>query len=410
MRIRRLFASFVILLATFGCNQEPSASTQPAATKVSTGLTYSIAPGGSENAEIAGSEFVITTNNCGSQVNSVETISRSRSFDVVLEADIARTLSGQIEGDIAVAEAGIRSEIEVRLGVQLGLRETVEVSRQIETPGQNVSEATLQWVEIWDIGTISVTPSNQGSAIEIPYRVLTTIRLAQLSKRDTPCSSAEITSTPTLADVTGSDTSAAPSPTDTVTPSTTPAPSLTSTSTATATPTETSTPTLTNTPAPTPIIIGYERILPMANGNGDFSFGITDAEFTSRGTMRWNFWFWNQTDENCYLPFVADNTYVVDNSNGTQYVLDRTNIEWGGVPAGTRLDYWIEFAIPPGTNIDDFKVVLATNGNYPVWGCAMHFDPFDLFFALGTLTVLAVGSRSLKYCGLVFLFLDLLLG
>ncbi len=232
-----------------------------------------IASVGSQDISISGSEFQVKTDNCGASLNAKETLSRSRSFDIRLEADVATSLGSEFKGDILVAGAKVQTAIETSLGIQVGTTETVNAERELETPADSISTITLQWEEVWNTGNVNII--NDAGELEgkIPFRILTTLRLSQKSVDEVPCA----TATPTVsAKVTNTQTppTETPKPPTSV-PTNTPKP----TSTQTATPKPSST--LTPTPRPTLT----ETPLPGGIGTGIIDEGfqviLTNYEFRS---------------------------------------------------------------------------------------------------------------------------------
>lgn len=231
------FCSFIIALLFFaGCNRFAPPVAEPLG-EINSGdeFTYEIIADASSIVSISGSEFVITTNNCDSQVNAREMISRSRTFSVELDAEIASSLAGKVRGSAIAIAADIEAKIEVRRGVKIGTNEQVEVQREIETPANSISRTTLVWEELWDTGTIEVFDSDGNQIAEVPYRILTTLLLTQKGKEDSLCF--EPADTPPS------------SPTSVPTATQTSTPQFTSTPEATFTPTNTPQPTSTSTPS-----------------------------------------------------------------------------------------------------------------------------------------------------------------
>lgn len=198
------------------------------------GFSYLVATDDSPVIRATGSEFQVTTNNCGSQLSAKESFTRSREFNVVLESEFSQSLRGQLGGSIVVADAEIETEVSASLGLQVGGSETVQTERQIETPANSITTVTLQWEEIWQAGTVSIQRADGSKIGDVPFRVLNTMRLTQKKIETEQCA----TDTPTR--------------TGTPIPTSTPSPTWTLTPTSTPTPTDTPTPKLTATSEPTP--------------------------------------------------------------------------------------------------------------------------------------------------------------
>ena len=105
--------SFLLVLAV-SCNDPsrlpdintpPSTIDTPIPIAQNAHLTYEVIE--SVRTTEAGTEFEITTNNCGSNVVATETYSRSREFEVRLDQGEAVYTGGRIQGDILVSEAEI---------------------------------------------------------------------------------------------------------------------------------------------------------------------------------------------------------------------------------------------------------------------------------------------------------------
>ena len=139
-------------------------------------------------------------------------------------------------GSILVADAEIEAEVSATLGLQVGSSETVQTERQIETPADSVTTVTLQWEEIWQAGTVSIRRVDGSTIGDVPFRVLSTMRLTQKRIETEPCNSF---------------------PTDTPPPTPPPKPIIAPSPTGTPapTPTDTPTPTPTDTPTHTPTTI-----------------------------------------------------------------------------------------------------------------------------------------------------------
>jgi hypothetical protein len=165
----------------------------------------------------------------------------------------------------------VQTAIETRLGIQLGTTETVNAERELETPADSISIITLQWEEVWSTGNVNIIDDAGKLEGEIPFRVLTTLRLSQKAVEEIPCSTAtptaneNIQSSPTEAPIVPSTaTPLGPSTAPPIPPSDTPVP-----------------PTATNTPLPlptlTPIPTGPKAI-GQEFSDGNVSLTFTDYE------------------------------------------------------------------------------------------------------------------------------------
>lgn len=181
-----LVIHIVVFSANCGGNGAPVATVGDTAV-AKTGLDYAITVDDSPTVAVAGSTFEVTTNNCGARTSAVESFSRSRSFDVVLDAEFSEVVRGQLGGDIIVAGAEIEAAVGVKLGVQVGSTESVSTERQIETPADSLTAVTLRWEEIWQTGRVSINRQDGSVIGDVPFRILTTLRLSQTGILDTPC-------------------------------------------------------------------------------------------------------------------------------------------------------------------------------------------------------------------------------
>lgn len=236
--------TFVIFIALFfvACGGGTSEFDEPEIGEANDPYNY-IASVGGQDISISGSEFRVRTDNCGASVSARETLARSRSFNISLEADIATSLGGELEGGVLVAGAKVQTAIETSLGIQIGTTETVDAERTLETPANSISIITLQWEEVWSTGNVNITDDTGDLKGEVPFRVLTTLRLSQKSVEEVPCSvelTPIVTKTATITPIPPTTTDGSPSVTPTIVPSTEP----------TAEPTSLPTPTISSTPSP----------------------------------------------------------------------------------------------------------------------------------------------------------------
>lgn len=187
----------LITVALGACREPPSTPDPPSISTIESDLDFLAKTDGETEIAVAGSEFQVETNNCGSRAAALESFTRSREFVVILDAAISESLRGQVGGSVLVADAEIEAAVEASLGVQVGSRETVQTQRQIETPADTRTIVTLQWEEMWDTGTVSIERKNGESIGNVPFRVLTTLRLTQKEIVETPCNSPNLLPTPT---------------------------------------------------------------------------------------------------------------------------------------------------------------------------------------------------------------------
>lgn len=186
---------FFLLMLAVSCNDPsplpqihtPSSATidTPIPIAQNANLTYEVIE--SVPTTEAGTEFEITTNNCGSDVTATETYSRSREFEVRLIQEDVVIYEGTVGGSIFISEAEIKAAVETSLGVQVGSQETVSVDRQVTTPADTLKVVIFRWDEIWEDLTVAVMDENGVIIAEVPGRVLTNISLTQLDIQETPC-------------------------------------------------------------------------------------------------------------------------------------------------------------------------------------------------------------------------------
>ena len=141
---------------------------------------------GATSIAVTGSEFQVTTDNCGSQASTVESFKRARTFEIAITLEVTEEVRGKIGADL-VAGAEIEAAIGSSLGLQIGEKETVEGGRELETPANSKTITTLQWEEIWQTGKVFIERDDRSAIGNIPFRVLTTMRLSQTGVRYLPC-------------------------------------------------------------------------------------------------------------------------------------------------------------------------------------------------------------------------------
>lgn len=193
MNFTHRFKLIVIFITLFSvaCGSNSSENNETEIADTNDPYNY-IASVGKQDVSISGSEFQVTTDNCGATVSAKETLARSRSFDIRLEADVTTSLGGEFEGDLLVAGAKVQTAIETSLGIQIGTTETVNADRTLETPADNISIVTLQWEELWSTGYVNIIDDAGELKGMVPFRVLTTLRLSQKSVEEVPCSESTI--------------------------------------------------------------------------------------------------------------------------------------------------------------------------------------------------------------------------
>jgi len=248
MSLYQTLSLFLLIIVFAACGQTSTLAPDSSDIAEHRDLKYFVKTDDSVSIAVAGNEFEITTNNCGSRVSAIERISRSRQFNVILDVQFSNAIRGQLGGDIIVAGAEIEAEIGASLGLQIGSTETASTERQIETPADNIKNVTLQWEEVWQTGQVFIDRADGSRIGGVPFRILTTMRLSQKRVEELACnSSAPPQSTPIAL------TPDTPSPTNTPNPTFTPTPAPQPPTSTPILPTSTPLPpTLTNTPVPRP--------------------------------------------------------------------------------------------------------------------------------------------------------------
>lgn len=273
----------VLLVLLGGCNDQdnPDETSIPTPTASATQYSYIVSIDENPSIKVSGSEFEVTTNNCGSRVSALESFSRSREFEVTLNAEFSESLRGKLGGDLIIAGAELETEVGLQLGVQVGSTESVRTERQLETPSDSITIVKLRWEEIWQTGRVTLITSNRTEIGEVPIRVLTTLRLTQTGVQDIPCGTLIANSSPDNPSPTSSSDTAEPEVTPLITPR--PAdPTKTNTPRPTITPQPTSTPSIpTNTPPPSPLSVASNTGLELGEyyTQGNVSFAVTNLEF-----------------------------------------------------------------------------------------------------------------------------------
>lgn len=211
----------VLVLMIVACQGQPSPTAVGIATPSrATSLSYLVETDGGNEAQAVGNAFDITTDNCGSPTSAIESITRSRTFNVSLTTELSETLQAQLGADALVANAEIQAAISASLGIEVGASETIETVRQIETPPDTRSVVTLKWEELWQNGHVSIKRPDNTWVGKVPFRILTTMRLSQIKVDIFPCRN--LTPTTPAENVDASLTTA-PSPTEISAPTIAPA-------------------------------------------------------------------------------------------------------------------------------------------------------------------------------------------
>ncbi len=189
-QINRVLVLFLVLFFLVSCSSAPEALPTSTPADVEQDPYHYIAKTTGQETIVSGSEFQVTTDNCGSSVSANETLSRSREFTVEFNVNLIILESLEIKADALVAGAKVKAAVEQSFGVQVGATEAIEALRDIETPADSISVVTLQWEELWDIGVVSINENSKALG-EVPFRIMSTMRLAQIGIQETPCETAD---------------------------------------------------------------------------------------------------------------------------------------------------------------------------------------------------------------------------
>jgi hypothetical protein len=208
-----LSLALLVLISCSPSMKTPTAASPEIAQKPD--LRYFVTLDEAPDVRLTSGAFEVTTNNCGSLTNSVETFDRSREFSVALELNLTQSVVGEVGGGVpGVAEAKLGAEIGNSLGITIGSKETVRSERRIETPANNQTTTTLQWEELWSKGVVTIEHGDGTKVGEVPFAALTALRLTQLKVETLAC--APVPGLPTDTPV--------PEPTSTATSAPTPLP------------------------------------------------------------------------------------------------------------------------------------------------------------------------------------------
>lgn len=355
LHLKKLVVIGCILITLSACQPEPEPDSTLAQEATEFNYTVNRTGATNENSRIlsgVGNEFDITTNNCGSSVNAQESLSRSREFTINVNTEISKEISGMLEGKVLVAEGEIAAAVAASFGVELGTTESVNVERKIETPADTISVVTLQWEEMWDIGTVSIYRKDGTVIGKVPYRILTTLNLTQLGIKEFPCGTSlpdsTITSEPALTNTSVAAATNTPEPTttDTPQPTLTDTPEPTSTDTPEPPPTNTPIPPPTNTPIPVPTntpppptAVPAPQNTGLSMGQwyttGNISIGVTEMKFRTSPGIKIGLTVPVRNVSNGPISFqYGSYNFLLKDNNGNTYPAEGSNTNTVSLNAG----------------------------------------------------------------------------
>ncbi|MBN2554639.1 MAG: hypothetical protein JXA97_01765 [Anaerolineales bacterium] len=173
-----------------GCAPAPAASTPTAALPPEPSFTIQVELDQGEAAlEVLGPPFTLRNDNCGGETDSTEIFAHERSFQVEISLSISEEVRGAVGGGIPGAlQANLEAGLETQIGIRNGSVETATVERHITIPPNSIVETTLQWQEVWTVGSIHLLNAEGELLWDVPFDVMSTLHLAQLGVETERCS------------------------------------------------------------------------------------------------------------------------------------------------------------------------------------------------------------------------------
>lgn len=181
--------SYLVIMLLVSCNRSSMEVDQ-------SDLLYSVNLATSDQVQILGSPFEVSTNNCGHPVHSIESFERSRQFTISVIFDVSLEISAEMGVDVATLQDKIGSGLKTRFGLEVGNTETISSKREIETPPDSITTVVLQWEELWTPGSLIIDYPDGSRVREIPFRVLTNVHLTQIGVETLNCNDITPTSLP----------------------------------------------------------------------------------------------------------------------------------------------------------------------------------------------------------------------
>ena len=190
-RFWRLTLLLPAALPLAGCTPPPAVSTPTTALMPETAYAIQVELDQGEAAlEVLGPPFTIRNDNCGGETDSTEVFAHERSFQVEVSLNISEEVRGSVGGGVPGAlQASLEAGLETQIGIRNGSVETATVERHITVPPNSIVETTLQWQEVWTVGTIHLLNAEGELLWDVPFDVMSTLHLAQLgvdTQRCTP--------------------------------------------------------------------------------------------------------------------------------------------------------------------------------------------------------------------------------
>jgi len=189
MKPMRIILFALISFSTAACRAEPAVPVSPAPTSADAPYRIEVELDEGEPAiEVIGAPFTLTTNNCGTSAATTEIFSRERTYTTdatfTITEDIRASVGGGIPGAL---QANLQAGLEQQLGLILGSTESHRTEREIITPADQISLTTLQWQELWMLGTFHLLTPGGELLGNIPFRVISSLHLAQLETSSMAC-------------------------------------------------------------------------------------------------------------------------------------------------------------------------------------------------------------------------------
>jgi len=134
-----------------------------------------------------GEPFEISVNNCGGETSSTHAQTETRSYQTELQIDVSQTVAAEIGGSVEIAEAVLRDEIGMQIGVRFGSEATSSSTVTIEAPPNSKIVTTLQWKEEWISGEVSILRPDGTYIGVLPFSALNNVSLDQLNTQILDC-------------------------------------------------------------------------------------------------------------------------------------------------------------------------------------------------------------------------------
>jgi len=136
----------------------------------------------------------ISAENCGGIRDTVQTQKRSRKFTATLDMSVSSKVGAEFGGNVLVAEAVIRGEIEVRVGVRFGTEVELSSDLTITTAPGTKTITTVQWKEKWASGKVEITRPDGTYVDVLPFTALSALVLEQQHVQTIHCDDGRVIS------------------------------------------------------------------------------------------------------------------------------------------------------------------------------------------------------------------------